>query len=239
MSMTRLFSLSIVLFAFIVQPASGQDAFRGEGGLAFTVGVPQGEFAEQNDNLGFGGTMYGAFGPATAPVLVGFEAGFLIYGHERRSEPFSTTIPDVTVDVTTSNNLVNGHLFARLQPASGVFRPFADALFGFKYLFTETSIRSEGFNDGDGNVASSTNFDDTAVSYGFGGGVQIQVFDGQHKADAPAAVYIELGGRYLFGSEAEYLKEGSIRRQNGQVEFDVTRSKTELLTINLGIGIRF
>ncbi len=232
-------SLLLVLLAFIVVPASGQSTFRGEGGLSFMIGVPQGDFGDQVDNLGFGGSLYGAFGPASSPILVGADLGFLIYGHERRSEPFSTTIPDVTVDVTTSNNLVSGHLFARLQPANGAFRPYLDALFGFKYLFTETSIDSEGFNDGNGNVASSTNFDDTAVSYGFGGGVQIQVYDGANNPDAPAAVYIELGGRYLLGGEADYLKEGSIRRENGRVAFDVTRSRTDLMTVNLGVGIRF
>ena len=229
------------LLILILLVTSSVDSFaqgvRGEGGLSFTVGVPQGEFGDQLDNPGFGGSLYGGIGLGASPIVLGADVGFLIYGHERRTEPFSTTIPDVTVDVITNNNLVSGHLFARLQPPRGTFRPYADVLFGFKYLFTDTRIRSEGFND-DEPIARSTNFDDTALSYGAGGGIQIQVFDGQG-GEGPQAVYIELGARYLIGRPAEYLKEGSVRRENGRVAFDVTKSDTDMLNVKLGVGVRF
>jgi len=235
--MKRVLLPILFLFAATAIDASAQAGVRGEGGISFALGFPSGEFGDQIDGVGFGGRLFGAIGFGDSPVLVGIEGGYMNYGRERRNEPFSTTIPDVTVDVTTTNNLAGGHLFLRLQPANTRMRPYADALFGFKYLFTETRITNEGF--GEENVAHSTNFDDTALSYGVGGGVQIQVWDGSHKPDAPSAVYVDLGVRYLFGREASYLKEGSIKRENGQVTFEVTESKTDILVAQIGIGLRF
>ena len=49
--------------------------------------------------------------------------------------------------------------------------------------------------------------------------------------------------KYLFGSRAKYLKEGSIQFSNpedGPVEttFNWTESATDLLQINVGIGVK-
>jgi len=44
---------------------------------------------------------------------------------------------------------------------------------------------------------------------------------------------------YLVGSEAEYLKEGSIRRVSGRVVYDINKSQTNLWSIQIGIDFRF
>ena len=229
-----------LLAAFLILPLATTSFAQttAEGGITFAIGAPQGDFADQTDATGAGGHLFGALGFAGSPIKVGIDVGYLIYGHERRSEPFSTTIPDVTVDVTTDNNLVNGHLFLRFQPAKTTVRPYADALFGFKYLFTETRIRSEGFNNNE-DIASSNNFSDTALSYGAGGGVQFQVHSSDGLDGGPKAVYIDLGARYLLGAEARYLKEGSIRNVGGKAVYDTLKSKTDLLVFQLGVAFRF
>ena len=224
-----------VLFVLTVsQPANGQ--LRTEAGLSFAVGVPQGEFGDQVDNLGFGIDAFGAIGVKGLPIMAGIDLNVLVYGHERRREPFSTTIPDVTVKVATDNNMFSGNFFVRLQPDMQVFRPYADALVGFKHLFTQTEITNESFGE---PIASSTNFDDTAFSYGFGGGMQFRVYNGDNNPEGSASVYIDLGAKYLIGSEAEYLKEGSIRRENGKVSYDISKSKTTVLMPYLGVSLSF
>jgi len=50
---------------------------------------------------------------------------------------------------------------------------------------------------------------------------------------------IDLRVRYLAGAQAEYLKEGSIRREAGRVVYDIKKSTTDLLSIQVGIAIRF
>ncbi|HDL19501.1 MAG TPA: hypothetical protein ENH29_10635 [Bacteroidetes bacterium] len=213
-----------------------------QGGLNLMLGVPQGEFSDNVDNPGFGiGGMFGVSIPHS-PLMVGGDLGFLIYGSETRKEPFSTTIPDVTVNVETSNNIAMGHLLLRLQAPVGAIRPYMDGLIGFNYLFTETKIKDEDYNDDE--IASSTNFDDAAFSYGAGGGLQIRVYNGRYKKPKEGeknltGVFIDFRVRYLVGGKAEYLKEGSIARENGRVTHDVTQSKTDLLTYQLGVVFTF
>lgn len=209
---------------------------RMEGGASFSVGNPVGEFGDNIEDPGFGGRIWGGVGPANSPVLVGLDLGLMVYGRESRTEPFSTTIPDVTVDVVTSNNIVNGHLFFRLQPPNGTFRPYADGLVGLRHLFTDTRIKNEGFDDED--IARSTNFDDSALSYGLGGGVQMRVGGGGLEG-GPQGVYVDLGVRYLLGTQAQYLKEGSIRREGTNITFDVSESETNLLVFQIGVTFKF
>jgi hypothetical protein len=52
-------------------------------------------------------------------------------------------------------------------------------------------------------------------------------------------VLIDFRIRYLFGGEATYLKEGSITVSDGAVEIDARRSRTDLLTYQLGVSFNF
>ena len=204
-----------------------------QGDIAVIVGLPQGEFEDNVDNAGFGLSLFGGLGLGHTPIVIGVDAGFLVYGFERRREPFSTTIPDVTVRVETSNAIAMGHMVLRLQPPGGAVQPYLDGLFGFKYFFTETTIKDDDRFDEE-EIASTTNFDDAALSYGVGGGLDIMLHRGRG-----AAVMINAGARYLFGRQAEYLQEGSIERRNGQVFFAIDRSETDILLMQLGITLKF
>ncbi|MEX0602212.1 MAG: outer membrane beta-barrel protein [Bacteroidota bacterium] len=237
---TRLFLYVLVLTFIIVHAfpavASAQDF---QGGANFLIGIPQGEFRSTLDNTGIGLGVDFAYTPTASPFAFGAEFGFLLVGQETREEPFSTTIPDVKVDVTTSNNMVLGNLFVRVQPSSGLLRPYLEALGGFHYLYTDTKIENQ--RDGE-EVASSTNFSDLAWSYGAGGGVMIKVYEpdpDEYSEPQIGELLIDFRLRYRSGGKAEYLQEGSIRREGGQITYDVSRSKTDLLTVQIGVTIRF
>lgn len=105
-------------------------------------------------------------------------------------------------------------------------------MFGGSYLYTETSVSGQYNSD---NIASTTNYDDWAWSYGVGGGILI-LLSGDPVTEE-GAVYLDLKGRYLFGSEAEYLKEGSVEIIGGQVRYYPSQSKTDLLTLHAGVKI--
>jgi hypothetical protein len=206
-----------------------------DAGGHFTIALPKGEFEEKVENNGFGFTGQVLFSMPAAPLAFGVSFGGLIYGSETREEPFSTTIPDVTVDVETNNYILTGHAVLRLQLPSGPFRPYVDGVIGFHYLFTRTSIKSE-MED----VASDTNFDDGVFSYGGGGGIMFEVYAGGAGASAkPLNVYVDVGARYLKGGKAQYLQEGSIRREDGRVLYDVEESETDLLAIYIGATVSF
>ena len=190
----------IFIFLFTSAGAQAQSIFQFGGALA--LGFPQGEFKENVDNGGIGGNLHFNYRFPQSPLSIGASITFLIYGSERREEPFSTTIPDVWVDVTTTNNLVMAHLLFRLQPRRGAVLPYLDGLFGLNYLWTETRIEDQD------------DFEDVAI-------------------------FIDAGVRYLKGGKAEYLKKGSIRRENGSVLYDVNESTTDILTFRIGAVVNF
>jgi hypothetical protein len=198
----------------------------------FTIALPQGEFEESVENNGYGFIGQALFSVGGTPVSIGGSFGGAIYGRETRREPFSLTIPDVTVEVETNNYILLGHLVLRLQPPVGPFRPYAEGVIGFHYLFTQTTIESR-----EENIASDTNFDDGVFSYGGGGGIMFGVYEGG--AAKPVSVYVDVGARYLKGGKARYLQEGSIRREDGRVLYDIDESETDLLAIQIGVTVQF
>ncbi len=203
----------------------------GVGGY-FTIALPQGEFEEKVEKNGYGFIGQALFSVGGTPVSIGGSFGGVIYGRETRREPFSLTIPDVTVEVETNNYILLGHLVLRLQPPAGPFRPYAEGVIGFHYLFTQTTIESR-----EEDIASDTNFDDGVFSYGGGGGIMFGVYEGG--AAKPVSVYVDIGARYLKGGKARYLQEGSIRREDGRVLYDIDESETDLLAIHIGATVQF
>lgn len=238
---TMILTLVLGLLALTLPCAQAQSTV--QAGFGGQLAFPQNEFAKQVD---LGGGLGGEFlySPAAGPFGIGLTVNYLIYGSETRREPFSTTIPDVEVDVTTENQIVLAHLLFRVQAKGGPIQPYADGLVGLNYLYTQTRIKSlDWVDDDDDDVASSTNFDDTAFSYGFGGGVMVRVWQGEanSESDNPQKlqVFVDLRGHYMRGGEAEYLKKGSIRRVNGKVLYDISKSTTDLLLFKIGATVAF
>jgi hypothetical protein len=229
----RLISAILALVCLTTTPLQAQ---KFQGGLDFMVGVPKGAFKQNLQRNGYGASGHIGFAPEQNPFLVGIEVGYLNYGSESRREPFSTTIPDVTVDVNTTNNFLAMHFTLRIQPNIGNFRPYIDGLIGGNYLFTTTKI--ENTNNLSQEVASSTNVSDWAFSYGGGGGILIRVYS-REEGGKNQEFLLDLGVRYIVGGELQYLKEGSIRRENGRVTYDILQSRTDLMGFLIGVAFRF
>lgn len=227
-------ALIAIVAASIAPGAAGAEP-RGEISLGLLGAFPQGEFRDNLDNAGFGIGFGGLYRLPQSPVLIGANVAVLSYGDETRSEPFSTTIPDVTVEVTTTHSIAQGHLMLRLSPPAGSIRPYIDGLIGFNYLWTETKIEDE---DDDEEIASSKNQDDATFSYGAGGGLLFRVYQRPaERSSSVRAVFIDLQTRYIAGGEAEYLKKGSIRRVGPDLVYDLRKSRTDLLTVTLGATV--
>lgn len=232
-------ALLLGLAALLLAPFAANDAaaqVNGLGGISLNLAIPQGELSDQLDAVGFGGNIWGGVRFGQSPLIVGLDGGYVIYGSDRRNVPFSTTVPGVFVDVVTTSNIASGHLLARLQPATGKLRPYGDALVGFKYFFTETRVESERFDD-DAPIASSTNFDDVALSYGLGGGLEVDLFETTDSSGSTSVFALNLGARYLWGGNAEYV--AGVRDNGNRLDLDTRRSETDLLYIVLGMTISF
>jgi hypothetical protein len=227
--------LAMMIIMVVLQSSASAQYFRAN--LDFQLGFPTGEYRDQIDKTGAGLGGEFLFAPGGSIASIGISLGWFQVGHEKRKEPFSTTIPDVTVDVNTSNNLAQFMVLLRIQPNGGPVLPYGEGLIGMNYLYTRTTI--ENASNGE-EVASSTNLDDNAFAYGFGGGLMIRVYDSRKKeAVKPVQVFIDLKGRYIWGGEADYLREGSIRREDGEVVYDITRSKTNIVVAQIGVAVVF
>jgi len=232
----------ILVFILLVSISSVNAQAPFQGGLNFAIGLPQGEFKENVEAVGLGLSGDFCYNFANSPLAIGLSFGFLNYGSETREEPWSQTIPDVFVDVTTTNNIFMGHALMRVQPPRGAFLPYLEGLVGFSYLTTDTRVEDQGgLNEDD--IASSNNFNDITFSYGAGGGFMIQVYKPDRTRSIQsslAGVYIDLRVRYLKGGIAEYLKEGSIDiDEDSNVNYDVDESFTDLITIHIGVTAAF
>ncbi len=209
------------------------------GGLNFIISNPQGEFADNVTNTGFGAAIDFGWHPHGSPLVIGTNLGFVNYGRETRHVPFSLTIPDVTVEVTNTNNIVMFDLFVGVEPVYGAVRPYFGGMIGMSYLFTRTTIKDD--NDLD-EIASSTNLSDVAFNFGPAGGVRFRVWENPEPVGAEVTVrdvLIDVGFKYMLGSEADYMKEGSIIRTGSNLEYDVYRSKTNLLIFQIGVSLAF
>jgi hypothetical protein len=235
MSMARFFRKTALLLVFSVLPAAAQ---RVELGGDILVGLPQNEFRRNIDAVGGGLSAHIGYAPEESPFLLGFRLLYLNYGSENRSDVIAGPFSPIDADVTTSNNILMGHLLARLGAHVGRFRPFVEGFLGYNYLFTETTVRGE--NTGE-TIASETNLDDGAFGYGGGGGFQFSITG--ENLDDPAAppdgLSLSLSARYMFGGKAKYLKEGSIRQENGTLVYYTHESTTDLLMIALGVTYYF
>lgn len=106
------------------------------------------------------------------------------------------------------------------------------------YFFTETKVSDED-DFGEEPIASSLNHQDVAFSYGAGGGVMFLVHQKREEGSKLMEVLIDFRVRYSFGGEATYLKRGSITREDGTAIIDPLRSRTDLLTYQLGVVFSF
>ncbi|MBD3409981.1 MAG: hypothetical protein GF419_07225, partial [Ignavibacteriales bacterium] len=91
-----------IIIATLLALGSAAPAFAQMFGGGFTLGFPQDEFGESLDRIGWGlgGEALYVVDYPNVPVGLGVDFNYFQLGTETRREPFSYTIPDLTVDVT-------------------------------------------------------------------------------------------------------------------------------------------
>jgi len=202
------FHLILIAFLILIFGCSNIYAQHISTGLYLTGSIPLNEFGDTIESNIYGISGYFAYDFDFLPFILGAEFGYMMYGRETRKEPFSPYVPEVDVKVTTTNNFLRCHTFVRFQKKLGEFRPYYDTLIGFNYIYTMTSVCDDEF--GNESIARNTHIGDVAPSLGAGAGFQLQIYSND-KPENIKGVLIDFRFVYLFGSEAEYLKKGSIK----------------------------
>lgn len=198
-------------------------------GITGAMLVPLGEFDSYVGNgYGLGVSLLRKLDRSGA-VQLRVEGGFVQYGHERESSCLVNC--RISVDITTSNDIVVFGVGPQLMVPVGPVRPYITGTAGLAYFFTHSSL--EGSNNDD-SFADTKNFDDLVFAWTGGGGLQIPVRQGAKP------ISIDLGVRYHGNGKASYLREGSIENHDdGSITINPIRSKANFLSINLGVAFGF
>jgi hypothetical protein len=209
----------------------GRRAPRLLAGGTLLMGEPQSEFRDNGVPRSWGASgnlvalvdRRGIFG-------IRLEGGGMIYGHETKRVPLSSTIGDrIMVDVSTVNSILFAGLGPQLMFPAGSLRPYASATVGIAYFTTQSAVDGA---DGDNDFARDTNYDDLNVSYRGIGGLYIPIYRGR------STVSLDLSAQYHSNGVVSYLKEGGIRdNPDGSITFSPMNSRADLVSFHLGVSV--
>lgn len=195
------------------------------------VAQPKGEFATQLDTEGFGANIGGLFRLDREGLFsIRADIGGMQYGSETFYVPYLPITGRVSLDVETTNNAYWGSIGPQITVPAGPVQPYVNAAIGILGLVTSTSVRG---SDSEYEYASTNNSDDVTSAWIFGGGFYVPL--GRQNSWK-----LHAGGRYFYGGEATYLKEGDIEdNPDGSITLYPRTSKTDQVTWQVGIAYTF
>jgi hypothetical protein len=218
--------MGAALLALLVAASVARADAEWGGTAGALVGFAQGDFRHAVDT-GWGASGAVLFMPGSAPVALRLGASILIYGSETQQVPYLPSTGRVTLEETTDNWIGAAEVGPELLARHGAIRPYGHVLVGSSYFSTTTDLREENSVD---TIATSTNFEDWAFRVVAGAGVRIALGGTGHVA-------LDLGARYVWNSEVDYLTEGDIvDGPHGDIYFRPHRSRGDLIEVSVGLA---
>jgi opacity protein-like surface antigen len=199
---------------------AGPAANAADVGIDFLAVLPRGQL-DENLGSGYGVGLQFLVPIGNGPFVIGAEASVASYADQRR--PFFDDL-----DVETSNNIAALNAVLRAQATSGRVRPYVDAILGVKVFQTQSTLVDTCSICEDEVLESETELDDTAFSYGFGAGLQMELKESR--------LFLDTRVRYTRGRDATYLTRGSITDEN--LDDRLRQSRTDTLSFHLGLSFR-
>ena len=199
-------------------------------------GVPVGEFKETLDRYAYGGGLEVLYHFSKIPVGVG---GSFVYQHFGTKREGLYTV----LNYKTTSGMFVPSILVRIDPKFRNFSPYVEGTFGGNLINAQTKISGVLVNlvDGDDEENTLREFYSQSWSYGVGGGFKILLKDWSYPGQSKTRLYLDLKARYTYGGEAKYLRKDGveIREVNNRTEvfYNVSRSRTDLLTFSAGIYI--
>tara|TARA_B100001057_G_scaffold213197_1_gene213544 strand:- start:128 stop:877 length:750 start_codon:yes stop_codon:yes gene_type:complete len=214
--------------------------------ISFSVLQPQGEFANNVTNNGYGVDFDGGWYIYNGPVGLGVNIIAAQYGNFTRQIPYSYFVPLATLTETTQSTIFIINPYVQPTLRMGDFSFYTKLFAGYQGFETNTKIQNdeqannENDDDEPDYIAQSNVATDGAFDYGVGLGMRFPIFRGGE--NGPVFICLEM--KWSKGGEAEYLnagKQGSIVLSDpadGPVTATLNpdKSKTDLFNISIGIG---
>ncbi|MCR9131522.1 MAG: porin family protein [bacterium] len=205
--------------------------------ISFAMGTPQGAFQQslERDSYGVDFAFTYQIG-RDIPIHIGAGMMYQNYGWRERETQFIDGVPEVDVNVRTTNNMITPQLIMRIEPNLGSFSPFIEGSVGFNYLYTQSSI-TDLYDDEE--IASTVNYDYFTSNSGIGAGAKFRLWEGFNDDGDFVGLHLILKTKYMLGGEALYLKEGDLIPNGNNLDYVVSQSRTDLTTFNIGLVFNF
>ena len=231
--LARTFGFTLIGMLFIAPTLSAQDDWirppRAHVGVNLIFGNPVGEF----DNFvgaGFGADFSGRvpLDPRGILSLRG-DLGLLVYGYESQRVCFSGVGCRVQAKLQTTNNIFFGGIGPELALPMRGARPYVNAFMGFAYFNTSSSL--SGLDGGESHFTTQ-NLGDGTVSWGAGGGLELNLKRGR------IPIGLNLGVRYHDNGRVKYLREGDIvDNPDGSITLFPIVSEAKLISYHFGMSV--
>lgn len=216
--------------------------------LDSTASTPRTTQAHQGTLIGFGGVstptagsagtwgremlMFGghiAFPIGHTPLQGGFEFSYGLMGSHSGDV---VTLEDEAADTKGTFDArckVLGYLpLLRFSPLHGKVRPYIDGLLGVREFTTSSTVRIDGAK---GGTHKRNELNDVALSKGWAAGIMIRLGD---------AGMIDLRAETIDGGSASYVDPTTIATDDtGAITFETLTSRTDVIDLVVGIGLRF
>ncbi len=234
MKKTKGIKVCMVLSCLFLPCFSGYIPFN----IDFVVGHPIKEFGDNIARPGFGVNLGIGINVWGAPVAAGLDVSWMTYAREKKEPTYQIDTSLVRMRQKISSKIFSNHFYLRLESRKYKCFPYIEGVIGYKYLYTKSRFRvleMDGLDDISFGVDDRDIYvKDFTFSYGFGLGLMFfrdETFS------------VELGMRYLRGTEGEYINidESECLEENtaddGSVElsFSPYTSSTGMIVYMLGL----
>jgi hypothetical protein len=195
------------------------------GGVEF--GIPLGEFDHTWGQTTSGLSANIALPLRILPLEIGYDFAWGRMGGEYDAEqaPGNILGSQTGQRVEVNSDVYGHHGLIRLNPMRGQVRPYGEVMLGARHFVTRSVVTTEeGVVDDerDGSVASS-------VGWAVGAMISLS-----------RQFYVEGRVERLFSGEISYVDPTTIEiSSDGSVGYEKLQSRTDVLNIQIGVGLRF
>ncbi len=205
--------------------------------LGMHLAFPQNEFAAVSEQAAFFGIGGGFVVPVFdhSPLALGGQFDYYWTGGDRQTEFYRDPVYGrYEVESTVQGSMIPLHLKARLNPLRDVtdlFNIYLEGLAGFRFTSVRTSIQVDDLSGGPQPEKESDTETSFSWSYGYAGGALVKLTTG---------IQLHFRVENLYGTSAKYLDPKSIEfDSNGDPEYQVKESRTDILNYSIGVNFRF